>query len=123
MPGIQQFDTTMKLLQKVLDLRSKNQEIISSNIANAETPGYAAQSFTFEEQLKGALSDNNLHPVTTRPNHFPLAPSSLEAGDWFRYRPRRRNRHRRPKYRQRRPGNDQTLEKPDSLRGDGDHAQ
>jgi flagellar basal-body rod protein FlgB len=78
MPGIQQFDTTMKLLQKVLDLRAKNQEIISSNIANAETPGYAAQSFTFEDQLKGALSDSNLHPVATRPNHFPLAPSSLE---------------------------------------------
>jgi flagellar basal-body rod protein FlgB len=78
MPGIQQFDTTMKLLQKVLDLRSKNQEIIGSNIANAETPGYTAQSFSFEEQLRDALSDNGLRPVTTRPNHFPIAPSSLE---------------------------------------------
>lgn len=78
MPGIQQFDTTMKLLQKVLDLRSKNQEVIGSNIANAETPGYAAQSFSFEEQLRGALSGNGLRPVTTQPNHFPVTPSSLE---------------------------------------------
>jgi len=78
MPGIQQFDATMKLLHKVLDLRAKNQEIIGSNIANAETPGYSSQSFTFEEQLQGALSANGLQPVATQPNHIPLAPSSLE---------------------------------------------
>lgn len=78
MPGIQQFDTTMNLLQKVLDLRSKNQEVIGSNIANAETPGYSAQSFTFEDQLHSALSDNGMRPVATQPNHIPLAPSTLE---------------------------------------------
>jgi flagellar basal-body rod protein FlgB len=78
MPAIQQFDTTMQLLQKVLDLRSKNQEVIGSNIANAETPGYAAQSFTFEEQLKGALGENGLRPVATHTNHIPLAPGNLQ---------------------------------------------
>lgn len=78
MPGIQQFDTTMKLLQKVLDLRSKNQEIIGSNIANAETPGYSAQSFTFDDQLKNALSENSPRQMTTQPNHIPLSPLNLE---------------------------------------------
>jgi flagellar basal-body rod protein FlgB len=78
MPGIQQFDTPMKLLQKVLDLRSKNQEVIGSNIANAETPGYAAQSLNFEDQLQSALSGNSLRPVATHPTHFPVAPTSLE---------------------------------------------
>ena len=78
MQGIQQFDTTMQLLQKVLDLRSTNQEIIGSNIANAETPGYAAQSFTFEDQLKSAMSESGLRPVNTQPGHIPLAPVNLE---------------------------------------------
>lgn len=78
MPAIQQFDTTMNLLQKVLDLRSKNQEVIGSNIANAETPGYSVQSFTFEDQLQSALSDNGMRPVATQPNHIPLTPSTLE---------------------------------------------
>ena len=78
MPGIQQFDTTMNLLQKVLDLRSKNQEIIGSNIANAETPGYSAQSFSFEDQLKSALSENSPRQVTTQPNHIPLSPVNLD---------------------------------------------
>ena len=78
MPGIQQFDSTMRLLHKVLDLRSKNQEIIGANIANAETPGYAAQTFTFEDQLHGAMANNGLQSVTTQPNHIPLTPGSLE---------------------------------------------
>lgn len=78
MPGIQQFDTTMRLLHKVLDLRSKNQEIIGANIANAETPGYEARAFTFEDQLHTAMADSGLQSVTTQPNHIPLTPSSLE---------------------------------------------
>jgi flagellar basal-body rod protein FlgB len=78
MPGIHQFDTTMRLLHKVLDLRQKNQEIIGSNIANAETPGYSAQSFSFEQQLRSALSDNDLRPVATQSNHIPLIPANLE---------------------------------------------
>lgn len=78
MPGIQQFDTTMRLLHKVLDLRQKNQEVIGSNIANAETPGYSAQSFSFEQQLQGVLSGNSLRPVTTQSNHIPLVASELE---------------------------------------------
>jgi flagellar basal-body rod protein FlgB len=78
MPGIQHFDTTMRLLHKVLDLRSKNQEVIGANIANAETPGYSAQSYTFEDQLRSALSGDDLQPVRTQPNHIPLAPADLE---------------------------------------------
>lgn len=78
MPGIQTFDTTMLLLQKVLDLRTRNQEIIGSNIANAETPGYAARSFTFEDQLAGALSENGLAPATTHASHFPLGLPALD---------------------------------------------
>ncbi|MCL2458315.1 MAG: flagellar basal body rod protein FlgB [Desulfobulbus sp.] len=78
MPAIQQFDTTMRLLQKVLDLRSKNQEIIGSNIANAETPSYEAKSFQFEEQLRSAMADNTLQPTPTQPGHIPLTPCNLE---------------------------------------------
>ena len=78
MPGIQQFDTTMHLLKKVLDLRARNQEVIAANIANAETPGYAAQTFTFEQELQSALSTGGPRPVTSHPNHLPLAPSGLD---------------------------------------------
>ncbi len=78
MPFVQQFDTTMHLLQKVLDLRSRNQEIISSNIANAETPGYSAVSFEFEDQLKSAMQEGGLRPVTTRKNHIAITPAHID---------------------------------------------
>ena len=78
MPKIHQFDTSMQLLNKVLDLRSKNQEIIGSNIANAETPGFSARSFTFEEQLKSVLSGGDMVPVATQPNHIPLISTNFE---------------------------------------------
>jgi flagellar basal-body rod protein FlgB len=78
MSDIQQFDTTMRLLQKVLDLRSKNQEVIGANIANAETPGYAAKSFHFEDELRSAMTGSDLRPVASQPGHFPLPPAGLE---------------------------------------------
>ena len=78
MSGIQQFDTTMRLLQKVLDLRQANGQVISSTIANAETPGYSAQTYSFEQQLHSALGEGGLHPVTTQANHIPLSPANLE---------------------------------------------
>ena len=78
MPGIQQFDTTMRLLHKVLDLRQTNQQVIGSNIANAETPGYSALLFSFEQQLHSDIGQGDLQPVTTQPNHIPLTPANLE---------------------------------------------
>lgn len=77
MPGIQQAEVTTQLLEKVLDLRSKNQQVISSNIANAETPGYSAKTLQFEEQLKSAMFQGNPAPVPTHPNHIPLTPGTL----------------------------------------------
>ncbi len=77
MPFIQQFDTTMNLLQKVLDLRSRNQQVISSNIANADTPGYSASTFEFETQLKSAMAGSELKPVSTRANHIQISPTNI----------------------------------------------
>lgn len=50
------FDQTLGLLQKVLDLRQQNQQLISANIANAETPGYVPSRLEFEQNLRQALS-------------------------------------------------------------------
>ncbi len=78
MPFLQQLDTTTQMLQKVLDLRTKNQQIIGSNIANAETPGYSAKSLEFEDQLKSAMSGKHTGSVTTHPNHIPLQSTNLD---------------------------------------------
>jgi flagellar basal-body rod protein FlgB len=57
-------------IKKSLDLRSARQNLISSNIANAETPGYKASDIQFESQLKHALNENRIRPKTTDPRHI-----------------------------------------------------
>jgi flagellar basal-body rod protein FlgB len=66
------FGTTFTLLSKVLDLRSQRHTIITSNIANAETPQYRSVHLDFEEQLRRVLpSGNQLRLTTTNPGHVP----------------------------------------------------
>lgn len=73
------FDSNMKLLQKVMDLRSANQNVIATNIANAETPGYARAKFEFEEELQQAITKNSGSLVTTHQKHIPLGPQNLDS--------------------------------------------
>ncbi|WP_147535370.1 flagellar basal body rod protein FlgB [Bacillus marasmi] len=47
----------ISLLKSALDASSMRQQVISQNIANAETPGYKAKQVAFENILKKHLSD------------------------------------------------------------------
>jgi flagellar basal-body rod protein FlgB len=53
------FDSTLATLSKSLDMRSEKQILISSNIANADTPGYQAQELNFETALAKAAADGH----------------------------------------------------------------
>ncbi len=46
------FDRTMQLLHRTLDLRQARQQVIASNIANEETPGYRASDLNFQDSLQ-----------------------------------------------------------------------
>ncbi len=48
-----------ELLQKDLDGLWVRQRAISDNLANYETPGYKNKSVSFEDQLRGLLSDTD----------------------------------------------------------------
>lgn len=79
MDPMQPFDQNMRLLSKVLDLRSKKAEVIAANIANAETPGYSANRFDFEEDLARAINgEKGLRLATSHRKHIPLHPARLE---------------------------------------------
>jgi len=68
------FDSTIGALNTSLNLRLANQNVISSNIANADTPGYKAKTVEFESALRDALgtngqmsmSENNAHHIVHR---------------------------------------------------------
>ena len=59
------------LLEKMLDKASLNQKVISSNIANIGTPGYARRGVSFEEKLKSALRPGLNKMSRTNPRHMP----------------------------------------------------
>lgn len=64
------FDKTFDALAKTLDLRSQKQNVISSNIANAETPGYQAKRLDFEESLSRALGLDDAPMARTDARHM-----------------------------------------------------
>ncbi|AYF45573.1 MULTISPECIES: flagellar basal body rod protein FlgB [Halobacteriovorax] len=64
-------DKTLKALASSLNLRQIRHEILTSNIANADTPGYKAKRVDFEEALQRALDvDGNLEMLTSDEKHF-----------------------------------------------------
>ena len=77
MKTLDPFDSNMNLLQKVMDLRSANQSVIATNIANAETPGYAKKVFEFETELQHALVATPGKLDTTHSKHISFAPTNI----------------------------------------------
>lgn len=65
------MDKTMQALATAINYRQMRQELISSNIANADTPGYKAKRLDFEEALARALDvDGNQKMATRDPRHY-----------------------------------------------------
>jgi flagellar basal-body rod protein FlgB len=64
-------DRTLKAMESALKFREMRQEIISSNVANAETPGYKAKRLDFEAALARALDVDGQMPMNVADdNHF-----------------------------------------------------
>lgn len=70
------YGTTIDLLGKSIDLRTKNHNQISANIANAETPDYVPSTVSFEGELRDALNSRsagkNRGQSVTHPRHIAL---------------------------------------------------
>jgi flagellar basal-body rod protein FlgB len=64
------FDNPFGLSALALPLREQRLKVLSSNLANADTPGYQAQDFDFEAALKGA--ERAARSVTVGPSRGPL---------------------------------------------------
>lgn len=50
-------DGITSLLTKFLDVQSRRAEIVASNLANADTPGYAALELDFSDFMKNAARE------------------------------------------------------------------
>ncbi len=65
------FNITFQRLQKNLDLRSEKHDLIVSNIANKDTPGYKAFDIMVEEAIQHQESDKPFELTRTHPTHSP----------------------------------------------------
>jgi flagellar basal-body rod protein FlgB len=52
---IDRIDNETRVLQTALNLRAYRQELLASNMANADTPHYKARDIDFKNALAGAL--------------------------------------------------------------------
>jgi flagellar basal-body rod protein FlgB len=52
---LNKIDKEIAFVQAALNLRARRQEILASNLANADTPNYKARDLDFASALRGAM--------------------------------------------------------------------
>lgn len=68
----------INLLTKALDASWKRNEVITNNIANAETPNFKKSTVLFEEILKEELNGNKLKGAVTNSRHIHINGGSIK---------------------------------------------
>ncbi len=69
---VNKLDDALRFQQTALSLRAARQELLASNIANADTPNYKARDVNFASALQNALAGTStqLPVVQTSPMHL-----------------------------------------------------
>jgi len=73
---IDKLGSALNFQQEVLSLRQQRHEVLTSNIANADTPNYKARDFDFSQELSRAMeggrasSQGGLSLSTTSAGHI-----------------------------------------------------
>ena len=70
----------MQAIQASLDGLAARQRIIAQNLANSETPGYTAETVSFEDSLSSAIASGD--PTTAQPaTGFTLDPGNINGNN------------------------------------------
>lgn len=70
------FDKAFGIHPESLALRAKQAEVVSSNIANADTPGYKAKAMDFQTMLSQAAQKQQSGMSRTHEKHFDVRTES-----------------------------------------------
>lgn len=86
---INKLDSALRFHQEALNLRAQRQEVLSANIANADTPNFKARDFDFSSRLTEAVErgrqSSSVSMSTTSTRHLAgEARSTGEAGLLYR---------------------------------------
>lgn len=69
---ISKLDNALNFHQTALNIRAARQELLSSNVANGDTPNYKARDIDFSSVLNEALSSNTNKTVLTTTSQMHL---------------------------------------------------
>ncbi len=69
------IESQLKVHSEALALRSKRNEILSSNIANAATPNFKAKDLDFNELLQNKMGFGEVNTVNERHFKFSIGPN------------------------------------------------
>jgi len=76
------FDPTMRGLAEALTLHQRRHEVLASNLANVETPGYRARELDFAAALRAAFdAGGRASPPGGRPPEVVTDPSAPPRAD------------------------------------------
>jgi flagellar basal-body rod protein FlgB len=70
MPIRSLFGKTFHAIETSLDIAKERHGLITSNIANLDTPGYRAKDIDFTDALKDAMEGTSVDLSRTSPCHF-----------------------------------------------------
>ncbi|NOY52935.1 MAG: flagellar basal body rod protein FlgB [Deltaproteobacteria bacterium] len=75
------FGNEFQVLARSLDFCAERNNLITANLANADTPGYKAVRIDFEKTLQGMLKKQGGEELRrTDPKHFSMDPAATVAG-------------------------------------------
>jgi flagellar basal-body rod protein FlgB len=77
---IDKLDATMRFHQEALRLRTQRQEVISANIANADTPQYKARDMNFSAALSSAVERSGTSTTLAQTSTRHIAGGSRASG-------------------------------------------
>ncbi len=73
------LDTALRFQEQALKLAGQKQQLVASNIANADTPNFKAQTFDFSKALERAQAGQSQAVTLSTSNAHHIAPSSSSA--------------------------------------------
>ncbi len=78
------FDSALGIHQKALAFRSQRAEILASNIANADTPGYKARDIDFKTAMASADIQSTGSLARTNSKHIQISTAANTAEVLYR---------------------------------------
>lgn len=83
-------DNELNLYHQALNLRAARQELLASNVANADTPNFKARDIDFSSVLREKLSlttdTTQVGLITTSSGHISTSSAGILGGDNLLYR-------------------------------------